>query len=308
MRQERILAVVLAGGEGSRLRPLTQDQAKPAVPIGLGGQVRLVDFVLSNLVNSGIRSIYLLAQYKPESLIEHVQRTWGSDPRDAQHSVSIVLPSHERGGYYRGTADAVYQNLSLIERHRPDLVAVFAADHVYRMDVNQMVRFHRGCGADVTVAATQVPLESASSFGIIGTGDRGKIYNFQEKPASPIPISGDPLRAYASMGNYLFDPAVLVESLVQAARRGETDFGKHILPRLIDSHHVHAYDFSENSVPGIQPYEERAYWRDVGTLDAFAAAQQDMQCAQPRINLHNPHWPILPQHPSGHFRPTPMLA
>lgn len=292
MRHEKILAIVLAGGEGSRLRPLTHNQAKPAVPFG--GNFRLVDFVLSNLVNSGISSIYLLGQYKPESLVEHVRSNWALDTLDAERFVSVVLPSIGEGQYYRGTADAVYQNLELIERHNPDLVAVFSADHVYRMDVRQMVRFHRRCRAEVTIAATRVPLDQASSFGVIAAGEEGEIWNFQEKPDCPIAISGNPEYAFASMGNYLFDTSVLVESLHHAARHGETDFGKHILPRLIHSHLVHAYDFSSNSVPGVEPHEEHAYWRDVGTLEAYAAAQQDILGSQPRFNLFNPHWPLLP--------------
>ncbi len=293
MRSERILAVVLAGGEGSRLRPLTLNQAKPAIPFG--GSFRLVDFVLSNLVNSGINSIYLLAQYKPKTLIEHVHANWAFGSNDPERFVSVVLPSYEQGEAYLGTADAVHKNLELIERHDPDLVAVFAADHVYRMDVRQMVRFHRTCGADVTVAATQVPTERASSFGVIAAGSNGEIWNFEEKPEHPISIPGDPEHAYVSMGNYLFDTGVLMESLEHAARSGETDFGKHILPRLIQTHQVHAYDFCDNCVPGTEPYEERAYWRDVGTLDAYAAAQQDILGSMPRFNLHNQQWPILPQ-------------
>ncbi len=293
MRSEKILAIVLAGGEGSRLRPLTLNQAKPAIPFG--GSFRLVDFVLSNLVNSGINSIYLLAQYKPKSLIEHVHANWAFGSNDPERFVSVVLPRYEQGESYVGTADAVHKNIDLIERHNPDLVAVFAADHVYRMDVRQMVRFHRECGADVTIAATPVPIESASSFGIISAGEKGEIGNFQEKPEVPCAIPSDPKRAYASMGNYLFDTDVLVEGLEYAIRHGETDFGKHVLPRLIHTHQVHAYDFSDNRVPGMQPYEELAYWRDVGTLDAYAAAQQDILGSMPRFNLHNTNWPILPQ-------------
>lgn len=291
--QKKILAIVLAGGEGSRLRPLTHSHAKPALPFG--GNFRLVDFVLSNLVNSGIDSIYLLAQYKPESLIRHVDSNWDIASSGQEGFVRVVLP--QQGGTYRGTADAVYQNLALIEQHAPDIVAVFAADHVYRMDVRQMVQFHRECDADVSVAATQVPIELASAFGVIAAGHNGEIWDFQEKPESPVAMPSCPERAYASMGNYLFNTGVLVEALEQALRRDETDFGRHLLPRLIHSHQVHAYDFSYNSVPGIQPHEERAYWRDVGTLEAYLEAHQDIAGSMPRFNLHNHHWPMLPAFP-----------
>jgi glucose-1-phosphate adenylyltransferase len=273
---------------------LTHSHAKPALPFG--GNFRLVDFVLSNLVNSGIDSIYLLAQYKPESLIRHVSSNWDIAPNGRERFVRVVLP--QQGGTYRGTADAVYQNLALIEQHAPDIVAVFAADHVYRMDVRQMVQFHRECDADVSVAATQVPIELASAFGVIAAGHNGEIWDFQEKPESPIAMPFCPERAYASMGNYLFNTGVLVEALEQALRRDETDFGRHLLPRLIHSHQVHAYDFSDNSVPGIQPHEERAYWRDVGTLEAYLEAHQDIAGSMPRFNLHNHHWPMLPALPA----------
>ncbi len=287
---KRILALVLAGGQGSRLRPLTLTHAKPALPFG--GNFRIVDFVLSNLVNSGIDSIYLLAQYKPESLIKHVNASWNLEPAGDERFVRVVLPRQDR--LFRGTADAVHQNLDLIKRYAPDMVAVFAADHIYRMDVRQMVQFHNECDADVTVAATQVPIELASSFGIIAAGHNGEIWDFQEKPESPIAMPTCPERAYASMGNYLFNTEVLIEALEQALHYGETDFGGHILPRLIHSHEVHAYDFSDNSVPGVQPHEEQAYWRDVGTLEAYLSAHDDVAGRRPRFNLHNPHWPILP--------------
>ena len=292
MTSANILALVLAGGQGVRLRPLTDNHAKPA--ISFGGSYRLVDFALSNLVNSGIDSIYLLTQYKPESLAWHVQDNWDLASVGRKGFVSVVQPRHERGEHYRGTADAVYKNLALIERHAPSMVAVFAADHVYRMDVRQMVEFHRECNADVTVAATQVPLALAPSFGIISTGDQGVIRDFQEKPEYPDAIPSNPECAYASMGNYLFDTGVLVEALEQALREGESDFGAHILPRLIRSHHVHAYDFAKNIVPGVRQHEEHAYWRDVGTLEAYAAAHHDIAGHAPRFNLHNLHWPTLP--------------
>lgn len=290
--QKKILAIVLAGGEGTRLRPLTTTQAKPALPFG--GSFRLVDFALSNLVNSGIDSIYLLAQYKPASLIEHVASKWKMEACGRERFVRVVLPQPEFGGSFRGTADAVYQNLALIAQHKPDLVAVFAADQVYRMDVRQMVQFHGECDADVTIATTQVPIESASSFGIIETGYRGEILDFQEKPETPVAVPFNPSRACASMGNYLFNTRVLVDELERAARFGETDFAGHLLPRLLHHYHVHAYDFSGNIVPGLLPHEEEAYWRDVGTLEAYVNAHRDILGNAPLFNLQNPHWPIQP--------------
>ncbi|MBI1173746.1 MAG: NTP transferase domain-containing protein [Sideroxydans sp.] len=288
---ERILAMILAGGEGSRLHPLTFNHAKPSIVFG---GYRLVDFVLSNLVNSGIESIYLLAQYKPESLIEHIHANWTLAPGNEECFVSVVVPRYEEGQYFCGTADAVYQNLELIEQHDPDLVAVFAADQVYRMDVRQMAAYHRECNAEVTVATTRVALEQAKAFGVIVTEGQGRIGNFQEKPECPVPIAFNSARACVSTGNYLFTPEVLVDSLDQALRHGETDFGKHLLPRLVDSHRVYAYDLAENKVPGVRPYEEEAYWRDIGTLEAYVDALQDVDGNMPRFNLHNSSWPIMP--------------
>lgn len=290
--QKKILAIVLAGGEGSRLRPLTLNHAKPALPFG--GSFRLVDFVLSNLVNSGIESIYLLAQYKPESLLNHIDEHWQPVSGRPDRFIKVVLPRDSDGGRFMGTADAIHKNLALIERHAPDIVAVFAADHVYRMDVRQMVDSHLRSGAEVTIAATQVPIELASSFGILAAGHDGAVWDFQEKPETPFAIPFKPWRAYASMGNYLFDTDVLVAALEHGARCGETDFGSHILPRLIHSKQVYAYDFASNIVPGVQPHEEPAYWRDVGTLEAYAGAHKDIVGNLPAFNLQNPHWPILP--------------
>lgn len=288
---DKILAFVLAGGNGSRLHPLTLNHAKPSVVFG---GYRLVDFVLSNLVNSGIESIYLLAQYKPESLIEHVHSNWTLTPNGDECFISVVLPRHEEGEYFYGTADAVYQNLELIERHAPDLVAVFAADQIYRMDVRQMVDYHHEHNADVTVAATAVSLERASAFGIIVAGEQGRINGFQEKPEQPTPLPSDPNRAYASMGNYLFNTEALVDGLERLLGNGESDFGKHLLPRMLQSHRVYAYDFDNNRVPGASPYEEPAYWRDIGTLEAYVDALLDVDGNTPRFNLRNSRWPVLP--------------
>jgi glucose-1-phosphate adenylyltransferase len=286
-----IVAMVLAGGEGTRLYPLTADHAKPAVPFLSG--YRLVDFVLSNLINSRISTIYVLAQYKPESLVKHVSAAWSPWFADGEGTIKVLLPrSNTLSGRFKGTADAVYQYLDLLQAHSPDVVAVFAADHVYRMDVRQMVAFHRERRADVTVSAVAVPLKQASSFGIVATGPDGRVREFQEKPQRAVPLPADPTRAYASMGNYLFDPGVLEQALLEARRSGETDFGRDILPRLCGTQRVYAYDFAENRVPGVQDHEEPAYWRDVGTLAALAAAQQDAMGNPPRFNLWNRRWPI----------------
>jgi glucose-1-phosphate adenylyltransferase len=200
---------------------------------------------------------------------------------------------------FGGTADAVYQSLNLMNMHRPDLVVVFGADHIYRMDVRQMVRFHCENNADATVAALPVPLEQGSDFGIIDADATGKIYGFQEKPREPKPMPDDPQRAYASMGNYLFNADLLRTALEEAHQRGETDFGHHVLPRLAKSHRVFAYDFSTNVVPGTKPYEELGYWRDVGTLDTYYEAHLDVLGMEPRFDAFNPQWPIFSSHYQG---------
>jgi glucose-1-phosphate adenylyltransferase len=291
MLSRRILALVLAGGKGTRLHPLTSERAKPALPFA--GGYRIVDFVLSNLVNSDITRIYVLAQYKPRSLLEHLCSAWSFALDASGRGIKVILPgpASEPAGF-GGTADAVYQNLWLLERHEPDLVAVFAADHVYRMDLRQMAQFHDDSGADVTVAAVAVPIEVASSFGVLVTGVDGRISEFQEKPPRPKAIPRDPARAYASMGNYLFKPQVLAAALSAGNRANETDFGTHVLPRLARTHQVVAYDFAGNRVPGVQAHEEAGYWRDIGTIDAYAQAQRDVMGPMPRFSLCNPQWPL----------------
>ena len=285
----KIVALVLAGGEGTRLYPLTAEHAKPALAFANG--YRIVDFVLSNLVNSEISTIYVLAQYKPESLIRHISSAWAPRFSESDGAVKVLLPRSNRQ-LFRGTADAVHHYLDLLQAHAPDVVAVFAADHIYRMDVRQMVDFHVRRAADTTVAAVAVPLEQASSFGIMRVHSDGRVREFQEKPKHPAPIPHQPGRAYASMGNYLFEPHSLEQALAAGARRGATDFGRDILPELCESARVYAYDFAQNTVPGVQEFEEPAYWRDVGTLTALAAAQQDVTGQRPRFNLRNRRWPI----------------
>jgi glucose-1-phosphate adenylyltransferase len=251
--------------------------------------------VLSNLVNSNISTIYVVAQYKPDSLMRHVAAAWAPWLNAPGDVIKVLLPRSNRQ-LFRGTADAVHRCLDVLQAHSPDVVAIFAADHVYRMDVRQMVDFHRARGADATVAAVGVPLEKASSFGIISAGADGRVHEFHEKPRRAMPSPRNPAQAYASMGNYLFDPRVLERALEEGIARGETDFGRDVLPRLCKDARVYAYDFAQNHVPGLLDYEEPAYWRDVGTLTALAAAQQDAMGHRPRFNLWNRRWPIRGEH------------
>jgi len=293
-----IMAMVMAGGQGSRLMPLTEKRSKPAVPFG--SRYRIIDFVLSNLVNSGIFTIYLLVQYKSQSLIEHVRKAWTLSALFPDQFVTVVPPQMQQGqGWFSGTADAVSQNISLIETQHPELVLVFGADHIYRMDVNQMIGFHLEREADVTVAALPVPIEQSASFGVIAADADGRIRGFEEKPERGTPIPGDPSRVYASMGNYLFASGCLVRTLRDAHRRGETDFGSHVLPRMLKSHRVFAYDFASNTIPGLKPHEEHPYWRDVGTIDAYFDAHRDLLGDEPRFDLFNPQWPIYSSNYQG---------
>ncbi len=294
--QPRVLAMIMAGGKGERLMPLTAVRSKPAVPFA--GKYRIVDFVLSNFLNSGILAMYVLVQYRSQSLIEHLRRAWRTGGLVKQNFITVVPPQMKaRGGWYEGTADAVYQNLNLIRDFDPDLVAVFGADHIYRMDINQMVRFHLSRHADVTVAALPVPLHAAKGFGIVEVGrddQEDRILGFEEKPKQPKPMPTDPEQAYSSMGNYLFNTDVLLEILEQdAARPGSHDFGRDIIPHLLRTHRVMAYNFLSNDVPGLNPYEERGYWRDVGTLDAYWQAHMDLLGEAPIFDLRNTEWPIL---------------
>jgi glucose-1-phosphate adenylyltransferase len=296
-RQPRVLAMIMAGGKGERLMPLTEHRSKPAVPFG--GQYRIVDFVLSNFLNSGIMAMYVLVQYRSQSLIEHLRQAWRISGRIKQNFITVVPPQMKaRGGWYEGTADAVYQNLNLIRDFEPDVVAVFGADHIYRMDVSQMVRFHVEHEADVTVAALPVPLEAAKGFGIIeASRERGgaeRITGFEEKPHQPKPMPTDRARAYSSMGNYLFETDTLLQALERDARHtGSHDFGRDILPHLLRSQRVLAYNFQDNEVPGLKAYEERGYWRDVGTLEAYWQAHMDILGDSPILDLRNRAWPIL---------------
>lgn len=292
MATPRVLAFILAGGRGERLDPLTRDRGKPAVPFG--GKYRIVDFVLSNFVNSGIYAIYVLVQYKAQSLIEHLRNAWrlGGLP---DHFVIVVPPQMRRGEiWYQGTADAVFQNLNLMRDFRPDIVAIFGADHVYRMDLGQMLDFHHSHKSDVTVAALPVPLERASGFGIVAADAEGRMQRFEEKPLRPTPMASDPGQALVSMGNYLFNRDVLVDTLTEDARRStDHDFGRTIIPELVPHAAVYTYNFQRNAIPGQQPYEEAGYWRDIGTIGAYWEANMDLLGRTPRLDLGNTRWPIL---------------
>lgn len=293
MKRPRTLGMILAGGRGERLHPLTRDRSKPSVPFG--GKYRIVDFVLSNFINSGIYSIYILVQYKSQSLIEHLRAAWRLGGTIRDQFITIAPPQMRRGEmWYRGTADAVYQNLHVIRNFSPELVVVFGADHIYRMDIEQMIRFHQEKEADVTVAALPVPIEQAHRFGIIEVDGEGRVIGFSEKPKEPKPMPGNPEFAYASMGNYLFNTGMLMEALLRDANRAsEHDFGRTIIPELFPEARVFAYDFHRNEIPGLKLYEERGYWRDVGTLATYYDAHMDLLGRHPRLDLDNPSWPIL---------------
>ncbi len=298
MRDQSVIAFIMAGGQGARLQPLTSERSKPAVPFG--ARYRITDFVLSNFVNSGITTIYMLVQYRSQSLIEHIRKAWRLSPMLPNQFITVVPPQMNKGEiWFQGTADAVHQNLNLIEDHDPDLVAVFGADHIYRMDIRQMVDFHNASNADVTVSALPVPLQEATEFGVIATDDDGRIREFQEKPENPAHMPGDPARAFASMGNYIFKAGVLVEALLDAKSRGETDFGHDVLPKLMKSHKLFAYNFADNEVPGLKPYEEQGYWCDVGNIDAYMAAHADVMGLEPRLDVFNTEWPILSSNYQG---------
>lgn len=289
----RVLAMVMAGGEGQRLHPLTRDRAKPAVPFG--GKYRLVDFVLSNFINSEIYSIYVLVQFKSQSLIEHLQARWRFGALVPEHFFISAVPAQMRLGqtWYQGNADAVYQNLHLIKNFKPDIVAVFGADHIYRMDVRQMVAFHQEHQAAVTISAFPVPVAEASAFGVLQVDPQGRVTSFAEKPAQPQPLPRDPRYCLASMGNYLFSTSALIELLEQDALQDSSshDFGRDIIPPLIGRQPVYAYDFRQNHIVG-ETEEEQPYWRDVGTLDAYYEANIDLRDVTPKLNLYNHHWPI----------------
>ena len=289
---QKVLAMIMAGGKGERLMPLTEQRSKPSVPFA--GNYRIADFVLSNFINSGIQAMYVLVQYRSQSLIEHLRRAWRFSGPNRQAFITVVPPQMKgRGKWYEGTADAVYQNINLIRDFAPGLVAVFGADHIYRMDLRQMIQFHLDQQAEVTVAALPVPIHAAKGFGIIEASSDFQIVGFEEKPAQPKPMPGNPEMSYSSMGNYIFNVDTLVRTLEKdASKAGTHDFGRDIIPSLIKSHRVLAYDFLDNAVPGIHPYEEWGYWRDVGTMEAYWQANMDVLGEAPLFDLRNVKWPI----------------
>jgi glucose-1-phosphate adenylyltransferase len=292
----RILSIVLAGGEGKRLMPLTADRAKPAVPFA--GIYRLIDFVLSNLVNAGYRKIVVLTQYKSHSLDRHISGTWRLSAMLGNYIAPV--PAQQRLGprWFAGSADAIYQSLNLIGDERPDYVIVFGADHIYRMDPSQMVKQHIDSGAGVTVAAIRQPIELADQFGVIETAnDHHLIAAFLEKPTDPQGLVDDPTHVFASMGNYVFTTEVLLDALRRDAMdpSSKHDMGGNIIPMLVERKEAQVYDFRDNDVAG-STARDKDYWRDVGTLDAFYEAHTDLIAVHPVFNLYNNDWPIYTAH------------
>jgi glucose-1-phosphate adenylyltransferase len=298
MPDPSVLGIVLAGGAGTRLSPLTADRAKPAVPFG--GVFRLIDFALSNLANSGIRKIAVLTQYKSHSLDRHISQTWRMSSLLGNYVTPV--PAQQRLGpyWYTGSADAIFQSMNLINDEEPDLVVVVGADHVYRMDPRQMIDQHIEHGAGVTVASMPVSRQDAKAFGIVGVDSDGRtISSFMEKPADPPPLPDSPEESYASMGIYVFDTKVLVDALRRDAADATSrhDIGGNLIPLLVGDGAAQAYDFLENKVPG-STERDKGYWRDVGTLDSYFDAHMDLCHVHPVFNLYNERWPILTHVPS----------
>lgn len=286
-----VLSIVLAGGEGKRLLPLTRDRAKPAVPFG--GPYRLIDFALSNLANGGYRKIVVLTQYKSHSLDVHISRTWRLASFLGNYVTSVPAQMRRGPEWFQGSTDALFQNLNLIEDERPKYLFVFGADHIYRMDPRQMLDAHIESGAGVTVAALRVPRSEADQFGVIKQGTGTSIEAFLEKPADPPGLADAPDQSYASMGNYVFDVDVLVDALHAdaATESSSRDLGGDLIPKLVKDGVAHVYDYSTNQVPGDSP-EQHGYWRDVGTIDAYYEAHMDLVQPLPKFSLYNDKWPI----------------
>ena len=289
----RVLGLILAGGKGTRLFPLTKERAKPAVPFG--GKYRIVDFVLSNFINSGIHSMYVLTQFKSQSLLQHLSDGWQLGGLLKSQFV-IPVPAQMRSTgetWYRGTADAIFQNVNLIEQSDPHIVAIFGAAHIYRMNIASMIEYHEQKRADVTVAAIPVHRRQAHEFGVIEAARDGHIVAFHEKRPDAPAIPDDPTRVFASMGNYNFSTRTLLRELYTDAAREDSshDFGKDILPSLVQRAAVFAYDFQSNQIPGEDP-NAPTYWRDVGTLDAYYEANMDLRSVSPSLNLYNREWAL----------------
>ena len=285
------LALILAGGQGSRLHELTSWRAKPAMYFG--GKFRIIDFPLSNCINSGIRRIGVLTQYKAHSLIRHLVQGWSGfqSPAGSREFVEILPASQRVGGeWYRGTADAVYQNLDIIRTHSPEYVLVLAGDHIYKMDYGHLLAAHYEIGADMTVSCLEVPIEEAAGqLGVMTVDETGRVIKFREKPEKPDPIPGRPGYCLASMGNYLFNTEFLYEQVIKDADTPETqhDFGRNVIPAIINDYHVHAYPFRDPET------NEQAYWRDVGTLNAFWEANMELVSVTPQLNMYDKEWPIV---------------
>ena len=289
----RVLGIVLAGGKGTRLYPLTRERAKPAVPFG--GKYRIIDFVLSNFVNSGIHSIYVLTQFRSQSLLQHLSEGWQFGGLLKSNFITNV-PAQMRSeseSWYQGTADAIFQNINLIEQSDPHLVAIFGGDHIYRMNIAGMIDFHRAKKAEVTVAAIPVPKVHAKEFGVIEAGDDERILAFHEKRADAPTMPGDPNRVYASMGNYIFSTRTLLDLLKTDAENESSrhDFGMDILPKLAGKGPMYAYNFETNRIPG-EAEDSVPYWRDVGTIEAYYEASMDLNQIKPDLNLYNREWPV----------------
>lgn len=287
------LVMILAGGEGKRLYPLTKDRAKPAVPFG--GRYRIIDFVLNNFINSGFFKIKVLTQYKSDSLNKHITRGWALSPFLNQYV--DLAPAQMRTGsdWYRGTADAIYQNVFHITDEDPDYVCIFGGDHIYKMDVSQMLDFHKEKGADLSISAIPIPISEAHEFGIIEVDDDWKLINFVEKPQyTPKSIPGNPDMCLASMGNYIFNKEILLDALNrdEEIQDSSHDFGKNVIPMLLkDNKKIYIYNFNNNSFPGMSD-TERGYWRDVGSIDAYWQANMDLLAYDPELNLYSQDWPL----------------
>lgn len=293
-----VLTMILAGGEGTRLAPLTSYRAKPAVPFG--GSYRILDFVLNNFVNSDLLQIFVLTQFKSHSLLKHMSRRWSVSGLTNRFIDPIPAQMQTGRHWYQGTADAIYQNLHVIDGLDPEIVCVFGGDHIYKMDIRQMINFHRDNSAVLTVAAIPVPVDQANQFGVIEVDKTGKMIGFQEKPKTGAKeIPGRPGWVLASMGNYVFDAKVLRASLIEDAQEIDSlhDFGHNIIPKLWPGGDVYVYDFSTNIIRG-EPENSRGYWRDVGTIDAYFQSNMDLIKVLPPIDLYNKHWPLRSYHPA----------
>ena len=298
------MAMILAGGAGTRLDPLTRERAKPAVPFG--GRYRIIDFCLSNFANSGVLKMKVLTQYKSDSLNNHIARAWRMSSFLGHFVDSVPAQMRTGGDWYKGSVDAIYQNLNIITDEEPEAIFVFGADHVYKMDVRQMYDFHRQNKADCTVAAIPVPIEEAHDFGIIEVGPDGEMLGFDEKPKNPKPMPGNPKMCLASMGNYLFATDVLVQEVVRDAAKEDSahDFGKSVIAELYRRQRVFVYDFAQNRVPGASEHEH-GYWRDVGNIDVYYQCNMDLVSVQPDFNLYNDKWPLFTQ--DYHYPPAKFV-